>query len=111
MTINQEKEVRTQIFDRQFFFVEGGKSFLREGQEPSQTPKFPAPLVLSPSSLAEERFALGRVAEALLLYPLTEVWQSFAHEPRFSCISRSSLLTSSPKYDKMMQTSNAEAGI
>ena len=29
---------------------------IREGQEPSQTPKFPAPLVLSPSSLAEPKF-------------------------------------------------------
>ena len=33
---------------------------LREGQEPSQTPKFPAPLALSPSSLAEARFDATR---------------------------------------------------
>ena len=32
---------------------------IREGKEPSQTPKFPSPLGFSPSSLAGERRALG----------------------------------------------------
>ena len=34
---------------------------IREGKEPSQTPKFPSPLGLSPSSLAGERRAFGEI--------------------------------------------------